>query len=329
MKFFVLIIAIPSLSLMIISHFMVKSQYKNRITFVNMPIGCLKMNYLLIIFSAVLLSLDFALSKKYQAIEGTGLISGLKFNAFAGLFTAIIFFAFSGFKVEFSLFSLILALSMTLFCMIYSIIGFKILKLGGMALYSMFLMCGGMLLPYLFGVLFLNESLTLLRIIGVIMILVAVTLFNKGKYDVKISLYLLCIAIFVLNGLVSIISKCHQINTEFTSVSTTVFVMYTGVGKFLFSMIAMLFCKRDYKTESFSLKNTAFIIIGSAFIGGASYMFQLIGAKELPATVLYPLVTGGSIIFSALSGKIFFKEKLSCAQLISIAVCFVGTLLFL
>ena len=62
---------------------------------------------------------------------------------------------------------------------------------------------------------------------------------------------------------------------------------------------------------------------------GISYLLQLTGAAELPATVLYPMVTGGSIIFSALSGRVFFKEKLSVYQLVSIGLCFVGTLLFL
>jgi multidrug transporter EmrE-like cation transporter len=41
------------------------------------------------------------------------------------------------------------------------------------------------------------------------------------------------------------------------------------------------------------------------------------------------MVTGGSIIFSALSGLVFFKEKLSTIQIISIGLCFAGTLLFL
>ena len=40
-------------------------------------------------------------------------------------------------------------------------------------------------------------------------------------------------------------------------------------------------------------------------------------------------VTGGSIIFSTLSGIVFFKEKVSVYQIISIVLCFAGTFLFL
>lgn len=289
----------------------------------------MKLNYILVIIATVLLALDFALQKKYQAGEGADISAGLKFNALNGLFTALIFFALSGFKAEFSLFSFVLAFLMALFGILYVILGFKILKVNGMAVYSLFLMSGGMLLPYLFGVLFLNEPLTALRIIGTLIILLAVILSNKTKFKLKVSFFLLCLSVFILNGFVSIISKCHQINTTFNPVSSTAFVMYSGIGKFIFGCVALPFCKEKTKFMPFCSKNTVFIVIGSALIGGISYMLQLIGAKELPATVLYPIVSGGSIIFSALSGKVFFKEKLSSYQLISIALCFAGTLLFL
>ncbi len=287
------------------------------------------MNYMIVILATVLLAFDFALSKKYQALEGTAMAAGLKFNMLNGLFTAIVFFVLSGCKLEFSWFSLILAFAMSLCAMAYSIVGFRILKAGGMALYSLFLMLGGMLLPYLFGVVFLEEKLTLLRIFGVVFIGAAVVCSGKTKYDFSGLVYLCCIVVFILNGAVSILSKCHQISLSYAPVSSTAFVMYSGIGKFLFSGAALLFCKKEKKDDPASAKSVIAIIGCSAVIGGVSYMLQLIGAKELPATVLYPIVTGGSIIFSALSGKIFFKEKLSVYQLVSIVLCFIGTLLFL
>lgn len=287
------------------------------------------MYYLFVIAATVLLAFEFALSKKYQDYEGTALTAGLKFNALNGLLTTVIFFALSGFKAEFSLFSVTLAFFMSLFAIAYSIIGFRVLKTGNMAVYTIFLMSGGMLLPYLFGVLFLNESLTIYRTIGVVIILIAVILSNNTKYKLNAPFFVLCIIVFFLNGMVSIVSKCHQINTTFPSVRTPVFVMYSGICKCILSSVTLIICKTDRKQPVFSAKNTVWIVIGSALISGVSYMLQLIGAKELPATVLYPIVTGGSIIFSALSGKLFFNETLSVYQRISITLCFVGTLMFL
>jgi len=287
------------------------------------------MNYIMVIAATVLLAFDFSLSKKYQSSEGTAMAAGLKFNMLNGLLTAVIFFALSGFRLEFSWFSVLMAFGMSLCATTYSVIGFRILKAGGMALYSLFLMLGGMLLPYFFGVLFLEEALTPLRIIGVLLIIAAVVCSGKTKYAFSMGIYLLCFAVFILNGGVSIISKCHQISTAFPPVSSTAFVMYSGITKFVLSGVALLLCKKESKTLSFSAKSAGAAILGSAVIGGVSYMLQLIGAKTLPATVLYPIVTGGSIIFSALAGKMFFKEKLSAYQLASIVLCFIGTLLFL
>lgn len=287
------------------------------------------MNYLLVMIATVLLTFDFALQKRYQSVEGTDLVAGLKFNAVNGLLTAVIFFALSDFKIEFSWFSVILAFAMALFGMTYSILSFKILKISGMVIYSIFLMSGGMLLPYFYGVLFLEEPLSPIRIVGVVIILIAVIISNRTKDSIKVTVLPLCVAVFVLNGFVSIISKAHQINESFSPVGSTAFVMYSGIAKFLFSTAALLFHREKKPAASFSSKATLLVLFGSALIGGVSYTLQLIGAKALPATVLYPIVTGGSIAFSALSGKVFFKEKLSIQQMIGIALCFAGTLLFL
>jgi len=284
------------------------------------------MDYLLVLVATMCLAGEFAFSKKYQNLEGTDIVAGLRFNALAGSISAVVMFAAQGFRLEWSWVSLLLAFGMSACCMAYSIIGFRVLKAGGMALYSTFLMGGGMLLPYLFGVVFLKEVLTVPRIIGMIFVLAAVVMTNFRKEKIDGKLLLLCAAVFVLNGGVSIISKCHQVCTV-PVVSSSAFVMYSGLGKALFSGAALLICtKKDTKPMQ---GISAASVVGAAIIGSASYFLQLLGAKNLPASVLYPMVTGGGVIFSALSGRLFFREKLSASQIVSIVICFIGTLLFL
>ena len=72
--------------------------------------------------------------------------------------------------------------------------------------------------------------------------------------------------------------------------------------------------------------NSGFIACGEFCI---SYMLQLIGAEFLPASVLYPFITGGSIILASFAGVAFLKEKLTIRQWMAVTACFVGTLLFL
>ncbi len=285
------------------------------------------MNYVYVLIATILLAVEFAFSKKYQAAEGVSFRAGLRFNALSGLISAVIMWAMCDFRPGWSGLSAILAVAMTLCGLCYSLLSFQVLKNGGMALYSTFLMSGGMLLPYIFGLLFLDEQISALRIIGAAVILAGVVLSNMSREKVSKKLLLLCIAVFILNGGVSIISKCHQISTAET-VSTSAFVMYSGVAKSLFSA-ALLFIGKAPASTGLQKKGSVLIIAGGAIVGAASYFLQLIGAANLPASVLYPMVTGGSIIFSAIAGVLVFKERLRWQQIFSIILCFIGTLLFL
>ena len=283
------------------------------------------MDYLLVLLATVLLAGEFVCSKHYQALQGVSLGAGLRFSALSGLLSAVLMLAVLGFRVPWSAFSAVMALASAACVTAYSLLSFRVLKRGGMALYSTFLMSGGMLLPYFFGIVFLNERLTVLRIAGVAVMLAAVILANFRREKADGRLLALCAAVFVLNGCVSIVSKCHQVADTFT-VDSSAFVLYCGVAKMLLSGIALLFCRRQKAAMPL---RAAGLVLGAAAIGGVSYLLQLVGAKNLPASVLYPMVTGGCIVFSALAGRLFFGERISKRQTVSIALCMLGTLLFL
>ena len=286
-------------------------------------------DYLFIIIATVLLAVDFALSKQYQKKSGVGITAGLSFNALSGIFTAIVFFALNGFKFTFSPFSAIMAFAMSAFALCYSLIGFRILRGRNMAMYTLFLMTGGMILPYIYGLFFLDEPFKVLRLVGLAVIIAAVVFSNGGAKKPDKAQLILCIAVFLLNGMVSIVSKAHQVDTLHSPVNSTEFVMLSGIAKFIMSSIALLFVRFKSKEPLPKPINILPLVAVSAVVSGVSYMLQLIGAQNLPATVLYPCITGGSIIFSAFAGRIVFKEKITVNQWISIALCFAGTCMFL
>ena len=289
------------------------------------------MYYLMLTGSAMLLGADFALNKIYQKFYGTAPKAAFFFNSLLGLITAVIFFCINGFKLEFTVYSFVMAGLMGLFIMSYNVIGFRLLKSGTVAAYTLFLMTGGMVLPYIWGLLFLNESFSVLRTVGLIVILAGVVLSNFGGERVNMKQIAMCVAVFVFNGCVSIVSIMHQSQTTFNSVNAAEFIILGGIFRFLLAGTLFLVFKKKDSSESGdnSLKKAIIIIASSAATGGAAYMLQLLGAKTLPATVLYPFITGGSIVFSALAGVTLFKEKLSAKLIISVILCFAGTLMFL
>jgi len=280
--------------------------------------------YFSVITATVLLAIEFFCSKLYQSLESISLEKGLQFNTVSGLVSALIMLALAGFRLEWSSFSALLALGMALCSMLYCLLSFRILNLGGMALYSLALMSGGMLLPYIFGIVFLNETVSLPGFLGLIAVLAAVILSNFNRRKISKTLLLLCTAVFLLNGFCSILSKAHQISRIPSTVSSAGFVMYSGIAKCLLSVIVLL-CRKGSSFSRPKHKYTLLLTVGAAVISAASYLLQLNGAKVLPASVLYPIITGGSIVFSAIAGRVFFKERLSLRQILCILLCIFGT----
>ena len=294
------------------------------------------MQYYILAFAAtLLLATDFSLNKLYQRRAGSSAAAGFAFNALCGIFTAIVFWAINGFKFEFTPFSLVMATAMATSVLLYSLAGLKMLSGGRLAVYTLFLMTGGMSLPYIFGLIFWNEPFSVLRTAGILLITAGVICANISKKrgsDSRGGLYLLLgVIVFVLNGCASIISKSHQIDTAHATVSAASFVMLVGLMRAVTCAAAFAVCaKKDHAAaKELPLLHAVPITAASAVISGASYLFQLIGAANLPATVLYPIVTGGSIVFTTLAGWLLFREKPPARTWIGVLLCLAGTLLFL
>lgn len=284
-------------------------------------------DYILQIISTVLLALNFAVTKAYQQKEGTSLEKGLQFNIVLGLFSAVFFWALNGFRLECSAFSVLMASAFAVLKAAYTIIGFQIMSKGKISFYTFFLMTGGMIVPYIWGLIFLNEPASLLRTTGLLVIAAALFIINADGPKPGIKQILMCCAVFVLNGFVSVISKEHQINTA--AVSAMDFVVLTGIATAVLCSAALFFVKRKSgEKKDFSFK-PVMLILGAALLSGFSYLLQLIGAENLPSTVLYPIITGGSIIFTAFSGILFFKEKVTSRTMLGMGLCFLGTCMFL
>ena len=313
--------------------------------------------YILIILAAMLLSVCFVTNKLYERRAGSSLAAGLTFNALLGALCAVVFFFIGGLKFEITLYSALLAVLLTVLVMSYTLIGFRILKDGTVAIYSIFLMTGGMCVPFVFGILFLHEELKITGILGLLVLIFAVAV-SGGKSErgsVNIKKILMCVAVFFLNGFVSVVSKIHQIETERATVGAEQFVILSALSKLVIALLVLgiitLIAKTkngennyvnealktdgepvtDMSKRGFSLKAYLIavmpIIVLAAVCDGVSYFLQLKSAEDIPATVLYPLLTGVSMIFSAAADFAVFKIKPSRAVIISVALSLAGTVL--
>lgn len=282
----------------------------------------------MLILVAVLTASNFALTKFYQKDGNDSNRELMMFNSLVGLFTGVIFFVVKGFQVEITAYSVLMGLGFSSFVVVYRMVGFKIMEGETISLFTVFLMAGGMILPYIWGLFFLNEEASLLRTIGLLMIVAAMIITDADGGKMKLKTTLMCLAVFIMNGFTSIISKEHQISegavSELDFIVICNFVM--AISCFL---VSRLYKVNKSKQKKMYSPKSIFIIFLVAMVNGIGFFFQLKGAENIDASVLYPVITGGTVIFTAVAGWIFFKEKITVKLATGLILCLAGTCMFL
>ena len=109
------------------------------------------------------------------------------------------------------------------------------------------------------------------------------------------------------------------------------FASFAGIATGLVLLGFALLRNREEKCQrimrTLKIKPLCFM----ALIGAAAYtgnFLHLLAANGVPASVQFPLVSGGVIVLSALVSAFAFREKLSYKEWISVVGAFASTVLF-
>ena len=298
--------------------------------------------YIIILLAVICFAGQFAFTKLYENSVRQALLTSLIMLVFTSLIGSGLYLVIGGAHVEFSPVSVFFAALFAIVMIPYYIIGIKVLSFGSLAIYGMFMMLGGMLVPFFYGVWFLHESISVSQIIGTVLLTVFIILQaiwqngtqQKGKQTSRqrVMFLLLCLAIFFLNGLTGVIAKAHQINEN--AVDEISFTVISCTLTAIFSLILLAFSFLRGRREKLRLAATVFKpkpIWIMCLLGAATYtgnLLHLIAASDVPASVQFPLVSGGVIIMSSLVSAFIFKEHISKKEWISIAGAFISTILF-
>ena len=281
--------------------------------------------YVLVIISTVLFSLQFLFNQRFQQTYGTGMKATQVFSLYKSLVIILMMLLISGFKVQFSWFSLGMATIYAVSSIAMGYYSLKAFSVANLSVYSVFSMLGGMILPFFLGVLFYDEGDNLVfKIICCALIVVAVLLnIKSGKQNKKALFYYF--AVFVLNGMAGVISKIHQSSTSLSPVDSTSFMLLTAAVSVVISAAWLLIAYREIPL--IKGKNVLFVT-GYGVFNGLGNLFLLIalsGENGLPASVQYPLVTGGVMVCSTVISTIR-KEKLTVREYIATAIALLASI---
>ena len=305
----------------------------------------MELEYIVIMLAVCCFTAQFAFTKIFEGSIKQTTTTSLVMLVATSIIGMILYLVIGLFDVQFSWFSFIWATILAVIMIPYYIIGIKVLSLGSLAIYSMFMMLGGMMVPFFYGIVFLCENISLGKVFGSILLTVFIILqaiwqdSNQGKYKEKSTtknkwlFFILCLLIFILNGMTGVIAKAHQIGAEaideisFTVISCGLTAIFSAV------ILVSQFAKGNRKERWAEMKATfqwkplmAMVAIGIATYTGN--FLHLKAAVKVPASVQFPLVSGGVIVLSALVSAFIFREKVSKKEWVSVAGAFIATFLF-
>lgn len=278
-------------------------------------------DYALVFSATILFALQFLFNQKFEKLRGSDVKSALEFTLYKNIIIVIMMLFISGFKIIFTPFSIALSVVYAAACILMTYFSMKAFAVANLSVYSVFSMLGGMLLPFLLGVGFYDEKLTVFKIICCVLIVVSVLLNIKGgKQSKKAFLYYM--AVFVLNGGVGVISKIHQ-SSSYAHTDSTGFMFISSLAGIIISAAWLLI---QYKKIPIIKGKSLLYASGYGIFNGMGNWFLLISLVNLPASVQYPLVTGGVMVFSTIISAVR-KEKLTKTDYISAAISFVASVL--
>lgn len=286
--------------------------YLTIFTFSSFYLGEIIMGYLFI-FGAVISMLLSDTAKKCFYKKCTF------FFAFISCIFADLFFVFaSGFKFDFNkdiiIYSVFFALSYSL-AVLFLTFAYK----EGSFSFSGLVISYSLLLPTLYGIIFLRDDTSLFFYIGLALLCIATFLIcykkeNKNAPGNNKSLnfkWVMFISLaFIGNGFCTIFQTTEQ--TLFNGMYKNEFMIIALSISALVFLIFSLFMEKKHIKDGFRPS----ILFGSisGLFNGALNLFVMYSVNHLNSSIVFPLISGGGLILTFFIARIFFKEKYSLVQ---------------
>ena len=250
-----------------------------------------------------------------QSCSQSSVFNALKSCTALGMFALTAVFGFS-FHLPTVVFGLLYGVSLC----ISMWAGYKALCLGPMALTSM-LVSFSVIIPLIWGLTVGNETLKALQYPAFALLFLAIILTNADKIKVKkntqnnYGLWFLFVGItFVCNGLCSILQKQHQ--TLYPEAYSKEFMLFAMLlCSIVFSFIAL---RKVSLKELKTVKGKRYGILSGLANGTANFLTLVLAGLE-NASVLFPIISAGTILASLLCGRFLFKEKLKANHYVALA----------
>lgn len=284
------------------------------------------MEYVLLIISPLLISLKTLMQGNFTKKNNINVKQSFLFNALFSLVGAIILailYLRNLPSLETIIFGLVLGLLTSLFQTIY-LLAFK----KGPISISGIIISLSILLPTLYGFIFLSEAVTISKISGIVLIIISLILLNISKENEKKinKIYLVLIsAAFILSGSINILQSTFNTLKVSNERNVLLFIMY--LSSFVFSLIfAFIIKPKEKLVYKINTVNVLSPIITGAILAIQNVLLMFL-LTYFGATIYFPVSSALNIVFLTISTIILFKEKIKTTQIIGIVLAIISVII--
>lgn len=278
-------------------------------------------SYALLCASTVMFSFMFLFSQLYEKHNGSGLFQALSFNFYGKFAVIFIMLCVMKFSVSFSWFSLLITSLSAIDGILMTFFTMKAFSVTNLSVFSVFSMLGGMILPFLLGVAVYDENMTVSKALCCVLIVISVILTaEKGQASKKSLIYYA--AVFILNGMSGVLSKIHQ-SSAYPHVDSPSYMFWSSVVGAVMCLLISLIAFRKFP----EFHKVDFVpVAGNGILGGVANLFLLISLNHVPASVQYPIITGGVMALSTFI-SVAGHEKVSTRSKVAAGLAFAASVL--
>lgn len=290
------------------------------------------MYYGLIALSVVMFGANFMLNDMYRRERPGEIKVTLEFSLIGSIAGLIVLIVINGISLRITPFAALMGVLSAANGFAFAFFTFKALKVANLSLYSVFSMLGGMLLPFLQGIIFYGEDMTLAKVVCLLLIFAALALtVERGSTDKRAVVYYALI--FLLNGMSGVLSKIFASSpVEWRTTASgavaesgdysLISVIATAV---ISALLLIIFFRKSDEGGKHTPKS---IVIGAAYGSVnkvANWILVLALSHGIDSSVQYPMVTGGVMIVSTAAAYIL-GQKPSKRELLSVGLAFLSML---
>lgn len=317
------------------------------------------MEYIYLAGACFCFSIQFIFNKLFSSRSNGTFLSGVWCALATALCMLVYLLPMGGFALDISCSALICSVLYTASSLLCTGITILAMKLGKLSVVTTYTLLGGLILPFLWGLIAYHEPFGFMKGIGIVILLLSMIsgvvwdkLFPKEtapaeKTNSGLRFHFYCLILFMTNGIVSIATTASQKAAD--AVSSDAFLILCKIETALAAVIIMLIigCMNIKKGNRNGIHDAFFgiskelpmtaktflILVLScalfAVCNGAGNILSLNCAKTMDASIQFPVISAVVIVLGALFGLLFFHEKIEKRDITGLILAAAGIVFFI